>query len=379
MNAAAGHLPAAQRRIVIAGGGTGGHLFPGIAVAGEFMRRNVQNRVLFVSAGNPFEQAALARAGFSLRGICVEGIKGRGIARKARALLRVPIGIGQSAWILGTFRPHLVIGMGSYAAGPVILAARLLGLPVVLHEQNLLPGMTNRFLARFARRIYVSFESTVNRFEPAKVRVTGNPVRREIIDTDRSAPEPGATADAGVEPLRVLVAGGSQGAHAVNMAVVDMLALLEDKDACVFVHQTGTADAAVAADAYRRHGVRATVQPFFDDMDRRYREADLLICRAGATTVAEITAVGKAALFIPFPQAADNHQVLNARELEREGAAEVIEQKELTPERLAERIGHYAAHRRQLQQMGLNAARLGRPDAAAAIVDDCYALMSGER
>jgi UDP-N-acetylglucosamine--N-acetylmuramyl-(pentapeptide) pyrophosphoryl-undecaprenol N-acetylglucosamine transferase len=269
--------------------------------------------------------------------------------------------------------------MGSYAAGPVVLAARLLGRPVVLHEQNWLPGMTNRILARFAHRIYVSFESTRTRFDPAKVRVTGNPVRREIIDMGHTATEPEAATAVGAAPLRVLIAGGSQGAHPINMAVLDMLTLLEDKDACVFVHQTGTADAAAVAAAYRRNGVRATVRPFFDDMDRRYREADLLICRAGATTVAEITTVGKAALFIPFPLAADNHQVLNARDLEQRGAAEVIEQKDLTPARLAERIGHYAAHRRQLQQMALNAARLGRPDAAAAIVDDCYAVMSGER
>jgi len=361
-------------RVVVAGGGTGGHLFPGIAIAREFSTRCPGNRVLFVSTANDFERSVLAGIGYPLKKISVEGIKGKGLIKKCKSLALIPVGVAQSLAILMAFQPRLVVGVGSYAAGPVVLAARLLGIKVVLHEQNVLPGITNRALARFAQRIYVSFEQTAGRFDADKVRFTGNPVRKEILQLMRAADN--------AEPRRddrkwtLLIAGGSQGAHAINMTMLAALPLLKAKEHLTVIHQTGASDEQRVKEAYRSEGLSATVQAFFEDMDRQYRQADLVICRAGATTVAELTVAGKAVIFVPFPFAADNHQSLNARALESAGAAEVIEQKELTAEGLAQRINYYAFNRQDLTVMAQRARAFGKPEAARVIVDDMVELMA---
>jgi UDP-N-acetylglucosamine--N-acetylmuramyl-(pentapeptide) pyrophosphoryl-undecaprenol N-acetylglucosamine transferase len=369
-------LAATRRRIVVAGGGTGGHLFPGITIAGEFMHRNSANAVLFVSTGNAFERKALARAGFALKAVRIEGIKGKSVLKKCKAALLIPRSIISARRILKDFRPDLVVGVGSYAAGPVVFAAWLAGIPCVLHEQNRLPGLTNRILARFATRIYVSFENTVADFDPQRVRFTGNPVREDILKI-AAAPRPTAadSNETGGPGLNILIIGGSQGAHRINQAVVEALNHLNAPEHYRFIHQTGAADADWVADAYERRGIQAEVRPFFEDMDRQYQRADLMICRAGATTVAEVTAIGKAVLFVPFPFAADDHQVLNARMLQESGAAEMIEEKDLDGARLAERLRHYADNRSALQRMAQKAGSFGKPDAAKVIVDDMYALM----
>jgi len=361
-------------RVVIAGGGTGGHLFPGIAVAEEIRARGARNRVLFVSRGNEFEQAALARAGFPLETISVEGLKGRGLWNQARVLFHLPWSLAQSARRLRVFRPELVIGLGSYSAGPVVMAAWLLGLPIALCEQNTLPGVTNRVLARLADRIFTSFEQTGG-FDPHRVLWTGNPLRREIVN----AAARGAQAEppAPHRPFTVLVIGGSQGAHSINMAVAAALDRLCDRDRFFFIHQTGAADETQVREAYRRAGTDARVQAFFEDMDVQYRQADLAICRAGATTVAEITALGKPAMYIPFPFAADDHQRLNAQRMVEAGAAEMIPEEQLSAGRLGERIGFYAAHPEVLARLAERAARLGKPDAAQRIVDECCRLIAG--
>ncbi|MFZ1955209.1 MAG: undecaprenyldiphospho-muramoylpentapeptide beta-N-acetylglucosaminyltransferase [Desulfobacterales bacterium] len=366
-------------RLLIAGGGTGGHLFPGIAIAREFMARNAQNAVLFVSTGNPFERKTLSRAGFPLETVSVAGLKGRGIWQKIKSLALIPLGIVQSGWIIKSFKPDLVLGVGSYAAGPVVLTAWMTGIPVVLHEQNILPGITNRALARFARRIYVSFENTAGRFDTTKVRLTGNPVRREILSPAAAEDREDDRRPDRASALNILIAGGSQGAHAINMAVVAALPLVRQKERLRIVHQTGAADEDHVRAAYAAQGVNAVVGAFFDDMDRRYRQADLIICRAGATTVAEITAVGKAAIFIPFPFAADDHQKLNAEALAAQGAAEMIEEKHLAPADLAERIDRFANDRLALDRMADQARKLGRPEAARLIVDDCYEQIKKQR
>lgn len=358
-------------RVLIAGGGTGGHLFPGIAVAQELRRRDPANRVRFVSRGNEFERAALARAGFELTAITVEGLKGRGGWNQLRALVNLPRGVLQSAGVLREFRPDLVIGLGSYAAGPVVLAAWAMRLPIALCEQNTLPGVTNRALARFADRIFTSFERTAGGFDPAKVVWTGNPLRREFLATGRPAGErrPG--------PFTVLVLGGSQGAHRLNTVMAEALERMGGLEGFAFIHQTGAADEQAVAEAYRRAGARARVQAFFQDMAEIYAAADLVVCRAGATTVAEITALGKAALYVPFPFAADDHQRLNAGEMVAAGAAEMIDEAGLSGEVLAGRIHEYAARPDVLGRMGAAATRLGRPDAARDIVDECYRLAAG--
>jgi UDP-N-acetylglucosamine--N-acetylmuramyl-(pentapeptide) pyrophosphoryl-undecaprenol N-acetylglucosamine transferase len=362
-------------RIVIAGGGTGGHLFPGIAAAQEFEARNSATRILFVSTGNPLERSVLSKTGYPLQTITVAAIKGRGLWNQVKSVANIPKGILEANRILKNFSPDLTIGLGSYSAGPVVFAAWLRKIPIVIHEQNILPGITNRILSRFANRIYISFENTKSNLDLRKVRWTGNPVRRELLEyCDRDAQE--KKEDAGNRPFTVLIIGGSQGAHRINMAVIEALGHLKDKDRLHFVHQTGDADEQQVNEAYRRYHIQCTVQSFFDNMTELYSRADLLICRAGATTVAEITALGKAVIFIPFPYAADDHQMLNAGSLSDHGAAETIIEKDLSGQILSERIAFYAAHEEVLNDMAARARRFGKPDAAKNIVDDCYRLLA---
>jgi UDP-N-acetylglucosamine--N-acetylmuramyl-(pentapeptide) pyrophosphoryl-undecaprenol N-acetylglucosamine transferase len=359
-------------RVVIAGGGTGGHLFPGLAIAQEFMLRNKSNTVVFISTGNPLERSVLGQTDFRLESVTAEGIKGRGLWNQARSALKIPKGIIEALRILKTYKPDLTVGLGSYSAGPVVLGAWLLRTKIVLHEQNILPGITNRMLAPFADRIYVSFDDTRARFAAHKIRLTGNPVRKELLNNQSAEAVP-----SGLEKFCVLIIGGSQGAHRINTTLAEALGHLTQKDGLYFIHQTGAADQQMVAEAYRRQNVAARVQAFFRHMGPLYRQADLIICRAGATTVAEVTAMGKAVLFIPFPFAADDHQTLNAATLADRGAAELIHEKELRADALAHKIEHYAAHPQALEAMAAKAGRLGHPDAAKKIVDDCYELVSG--
>jgi UDP-N-acetylglucosamine--N-acetylmuramyl-(pentapeptide) pyrophosphoryl-undecaprenol N-acetylglucosamine transferase len=357
-------------RVVIAGGGTGGHLFPGLAIAQEFMMRNKSNTVVFVSTGNTLERSVLANTEFNLETITAEGIKGRGLWNQAKSALKIPKGIIESVRILKRFRPHLTVGLGSYSAGPVVVGAWLLGSKIVLHEQNILPGVTNRILSRFADRIYVSFEDTKTRFNPDKIRLTGNPVRKELLNHRGKEDVAGAS-----KPFCVLILGGSQGAHRINMTLIEALSHLSQTEGLYFVHQTGTADEQMVADAYGRHHIPARVRSFFGQMAPQYKQADLIICRAGATTVAEVTALGKAVIFIPFPFAADNHQTLNADTLAKQGAAEMILEKDLDAKTLSQKIRYYASHPQDLKAMAIKAGQLGHPAAAKTIVDDCYELV----
>lgn len=356
--------------VVVAGGGTGGHLFPGIAVAGEFRVRNKDSKILFVGAGRPIEKEALARAGFPQRTIAIEGIKGRGLWAKTRAAMKIPAALLRSAGILGEMQADIVVGMGGYAAGPVALAAWFKRIPVVVCEQNTVPGITNRMLFPVAKRIYVSFENTRGNINPLKKRVSGNPVRQQILD-----------ASLGIQPtdtFTILVVGGSQGAHAINLAVVHALPLLQQQRKMRIIHQTGVEDRERVETAYRQAGIDAEVKTFFHDMARRYTRADLVVCRAGATTVAELTALGKAAIFIPYPFAADNHQELNAKTLVDAGAAQMVLEQDLTGEELAGRLDALAANPGLLAAMADRSLKLGKPGAARQIVDNCYQLIGNE-
>ncbi len=355
-------------RLAIAGGGTGGHLFPGIAIAREWLGRNPESSVLFVGTDRAFEKKILAESGFAHAAITAAGMKGLGLFKKIKSLGCIPKGIVQAAGILARFRPHVVLGVGGYSSGPVALAAWLRRIPVVLHEQNLLPGITNRLLARFASRIYLSFEQTGLAGGKARTLMTGNPVRTEFL----SGGDKKNRAD---KPFTVLVSGGSQGAHGINTAVCAALEGLRKPAALFFIHQTGPADQQAVENAYARQGLQCAVQPFFYDMAARYHSADLVICRAGATTVAEITAMGKAVIFVPFPFAADNHQVLNARTLADNGAALMVEEKDLSGAILAKWIDHFYDNPGELSRMAALAAAKGKPDAAGTIVDDIYALL----
>ena len=357
--------------VVVAGGGTGGHLFPGIAVAGEFSARNAHSRILFVGAGGPMEKKALALAGYPQRTIAIEGIKGRGLWARTRAAMKIPGALFRSAGILADAGADLVVGVGGYAAGPVALAAWIRGIPMVLCEQNTVPGITNRMLFPLAKRIYVSFEDTRGKIDPAKKRFTGNPVRRQILAA--------STIDAGgKEPFTILVAGGSQGAHAINRAVMDALPRIGRCTTLRMVHQTGAADLEAVTAAYAKAGIDAEVKPFFQDMASRYGRADLVVCRAGATTVAELTVMGKPALLVPYPFAADNHQELNARAMVDRGAAQMVLERNLTGADLARRIDRLMTSPDRLAAMASRSRKLGKPDAARAIVDDCYQLVGND-
>jgi len=362
-------------RVVIAGGGTGGHLFPGIAIAQEFLAINAENSVLFVGTGKPFEISILSETGFAHKRITAEGFKGRGVWNQLVSIAKIPKGIIESMLILKDFQPDIVIGVGGYSAGPLVMGARFLGIKIALHEQNILPGITNRILSRFADRIYVSFTETIMGATPKKIRFTGNPVRKEIVQCAETLKNTDNKASIKEKKFTILILGGSQGAHSINMALLDTLEYLENKEDIFFVHQTGAQDEIQVKRRYDEHGIDNDTRAFFKEMACQYRRADLIICRSGATTVAEIKAIGKGVIFIPFPFAADNHQVLNARSLEEVGAAEMILEKDLSGNVLADRINYYVQQPEALQQMALRSRDLGRVDAAAMIVDDCYDLI----
>jgi len=360
------HPPA----VIIAGGGTGGHVFPGIAIAETLRRRWPQCRILFIGTDRPLEVGAMARAGFDHQILRVQGLKRRARWRQLVALARLPAGLASSLYRLWSFQPDVVIGVGGYAAGPVVLAAWMLAIPVVLCEQNIVAGATNRIAARFARRIYVSLPGTEFGRHSAKVRLTGNPVRATIVAAARRRQARGAN-----QRLEILVLGGSQGARRLNEAVIDALPHLNPPAGFGFVHQTGPDDDRIVAEAYRSRGITATVAPFFEDPGTCYADADLAVCRAGATTVAELAAVGLPAVFVPFPFAADDHQVRNVQTLAEGRAARVIPEAELTGPGLALLLNRWAAERTELETMAARMASFGRPDAADRILDDVMAML----
>ncbi len=355
--------------MIIAGGGTGGHLFPGIAIAEEFLGRDPANRVLFIGTERGLEKKVLGELGFPLRTLKVEGIKGRGPVRILASLLKIPGSLIASVRIIRAFQPAVVVGVGGYASGPAVLAARLMGLKTAIAEQNAFPGLTNRILGRFADRIFVTFSASARWFPAARTRVTGNPIRAAFL-----AEKPQGKRD---DPrFTLLIFGGSQGAHTINRIVMDALdGLGELKDQIRFIHQTGEQDRKMVDEGYRKRGFSAEVTPFILDMAATYRTADLLLCRAGATSIAEITACGKAAILIPFPFAVNDHQTQNAEILVRAGAAEMIPERELDGPRLATAIERLCRHPAELQKMEKASASLGNVCAAATIIGACMELI----
>lgn len=354
-------------RVILAGGGTGGHLFPGLAVAREFQRRDAMTEILFVGTEHGIEARVLPREGFRLEFIPVRGLKGRGVRGLLDALYGIPAGFVRSLRIIRKFRPECVIGLGGYASGPFLLASKWKGIRCAIMEQNLRPGFTNKLLARGVDRIFTSYRDSAAYFPRSKVLETGNPVRW------RNLPEC-ATGD----KFTLLVFGGSAGAHRVNIAVIEALTRLTDlAHGLYLIHQTGEADFPVIHEAYGSLPFAAEVVPFIEKMDEAYARADLVLCRAGATTVAELTAFGKAAILVPYPYAIYDHQRWNAKALADQGAAEMILDQELSGEDLAGRIRAYVTDRGRIRRMGGVARAMGRPEAAERIVDECYALTRG--
>jgi UDP-N-acetylglucosamine--N-acetylmuramyl-(pentapeptide) pyrophosphoryl-undecaprenol N-acetylglucosamine transferase len=355
-----------ELKVVIAAGGTGGHLFPGIAVAREFQERH-QAAVTFLTTPKAVSTQILDRYGFAWEAVSSRALKGEGLLSRGRTLLGVPGAVLAARARLKALNPHLVLGMGGYAAGPVGVAAWLLNLPLALHEQNAIPGATNRWLARLARQIFVSFPASRDFFPPGRSLWTGNPIRPEFFEPG----EPRADS-----PFTVMITGGSQGAHAINMAVLAGLPLLADlKDRLAFLHLTGEADREAVAAGYREQGFIAQVAAFSQEMPQLMRKAHLLVCRAGASTLAELTAVGRAAILVPYPFAANNHQEFNARFLAESGAAEIILNKDFTGEIFAGKINQFLAEPEHLAKMEAASRKLARPDAAKEIVAGCLELV----
>jgi UDP-N-acetylglucosamine--N-acetylmuramyl-(pentapeptide) pyrophosphoryl-undecaprenol N-acetylglucosamine transferase len=355
-------------KIIIAGGGTGGHLFPGVAIAEEFLRRG-KTEVLFVCAGNRLEKEVLSGLGLPYRIIRIAGFKGKGPLKALNALLKIPGSMLESYRIIRGFRPQLVIGVGGYASGPVALIAHVLGIRSAIAEQNALPGLTNRVLGKFADRIFLTYRETRKWFATERSVVTGNPVRAAFLTAAKEIHDKESR-------FTILIFGGSQGASSINRAIAGALPHLKLKDMDLkIIHQTGNADVEYVSGVYGSYGVEATVRPFIQDMVSAYSEADLVICRAGATSIAEITVMGKAAILIPFPFAVDDHQRKNAEALVRAGAAIMLDEKRLLGKEMAETIERFYRHRELLSEMELKSASLGNVRAAADIVDDCLALI----
>ena len=359
-------------RLLIAGGGTGGHLFPGLALAEEVKTRHPRNEVLFVGSPRGIEVRAVPKAGFPLELIDIGPLKRQGVAGTLKGSFRLPRSLLQSIRILRRFDPDVVFGVGGYASGPVVMAAFLLGIPRAIQEQNALPGFTNKTLGKFAQAIFIAFEEARPFFPPARTHLIGNPIRRAFLDNylHTKAPE---------ERFSLLVTGGSQGAHALNLRVVEALELLAPElgPRLRVLHQTGKGDAEEIAARYAtlaKAGLVAESSAFIDDMAQAYAGADLLVCRAGATTIAELTVCKKPAILVPFPFAADDHQTVNARSLVRSGAAVLMPEADLTGQTLADEIKALAFDPDRLKRMSRASALLGRPEAAREIADVCVSL-----
>src|SRR5216684_2043842 len=350
-------------RVLIAAGGTGGHIYPGIAVAKEIMRRDPSSVVRFVGTARGLEVRLVPRAGFELSIIESAGLKNVSLMAKVRGLLLLPQSIFAARRVIRDFQPEIVVGAGGYVSGPVLLAASLMRLPTLVMDSNALPGWTNRVLARFVDKATVSFAEALPYFRGKGV-LTGNPVRSEFFEI------PARQRDGA--HISLLVFGGSQGARAINEAMIAALpGLRSQKELLQVTHQTGAADFERVRSGYEAAGWQdnVDVRPYIDDMVREFAKADLIISRAGATTSAELVAAGKAAIMVPFPLAADDHQRKNAEALQTAGAARMILQQELSGERLADEIKSLLTAPEGIDRMEIASRKLARRDAATATVD----------
>ena len=355
-------------RVLMSGAGTGGHLYPGVAVAQEIRRRYPRSRVVFAGTGRDLEGQPLARLGFDVERVHSAGLKGKSAGALVRGLTILPLSAWDAWRVITRVAPHVVIGLGGYSSGAVVLIAALRRVPTMVLEQNAMPGITNRLLARFITAAAVSHEPVLPHFY-GKGFVSGNPVRAGFFE-----PTPPMTVRRA--EVHLLVLGGSQGAHAINVAMMAAAPLLVGASVPVIVtHQTGERDHGAVRRVYADAGLTARVEPFLEQMADAMRDADVVVCRAGATTLAEIAAVGRAALLVPLPGAADGHQRLNADVLVRAGAADVVPQAGMTGALLAERLLQLAGDAERRQRMAAAARALARPDAVRVIVDRVERLM----
>ncbi len=362
------------RKVVIAGGGTGGHLFPGIALAKALRRNDMTIEISFMGTKQGIESKVLPREGFKLKTIISSGLLGKKGLNRWVSWSKLPVGTAQSMCFLIRNRPNLVVGVGGYASAPVVFSAWLLRIPILIHEQNAIPGMANKWLGKIADKVAVSYKGSKEFFSKKKVEVTGNMIDEKLCQPKEEFPLPLK------QPFGILILGGSQGAHSINMAMLDALDLLSDRrDRLYITHQTGDADYENVKKKYAEKKFSANVMSFITDMPMRYRLASLVICRSGATTLAEVTAAGKVSALIPFPYAANNHQEHNARIIEAADAGEVILDKEISGERLAKSIKKAMDEPKNLERMENNSYRLGSRDATKKVRKICFDLMNAAK
>lgn len=354
--------------ILIMAGGTGGHVFPALAVAEELRGRDED--VVWLGTRRGIEMAVVPQEGIPLEQTRVSGLRGKGFLSWLLAPLKLGVAVFDALAILIRRRPKVVLGMGGFASGPGGVAAWLLRKPLVIHEQNSVAGLTNRLLAVFAREVLEAFPGSFS--SSVQTRLVGNPVRQDIL----SIPEPGQRFQNRHGRLRVLILGGSQGALILNQTVPRALALLTSERRPDVWHQAGAASIATAREIYAEQAVAGRLEPFIDDVAEAYAWADLVICRAGALTISELTAVGLGAILVPYPSAVDDHQTHNADFLVAAGAAVLLPQAQLTPERLAQEIDRCIDNRHILEERAKCARSVARPEATREVVDICLAMVS---
>ena len=361
-------------RVMIAGGGTGGHLFPGLAVAEEFKSREAATEVIFVGTESGIEAKIVPKEGYPIRYVRAEGMVGRSFIRKIKAAVKAGISMIDSHRIMKTVKPNIVIGVGGYASGAVMLIAYLMSVPTMILEQNSVPGLTNRILGKFVDIVCVTYQESISFFPKEKTFLTGNPVRLKVFRGSAEAGYHIFSLERGL--FTVFAFGGSTGARSMNKALVDSLQYLLDlRDKIQFLHQTGQKEYEPIRNAYQEKGFRGTIAPFIYQMGEAYAVADLVISRAGATTLAELTALGKPSILIPYPFAAANHQELNALKLQEIGAATMIPDRELSGETLARSIRELFTDETKREQMQKASRSVGRPDACMKVVDIAMSLM----
>jgi UDP-N-acetylglucosamine--N-acetylmuramyl-(pentapeptide) pyrophosphoryl-undecaprenol N-acetylglucosamine transferase len=355
-----------RKKLLVAGGGTGGHVLAGIAVADEWVRSlgvSKQTDVLFVGAAQGLESKLVPKYGYSLELLKIGALNRVDLKTRLITLLQLPFSFLRALWILIRYRPDAVLGVGGYASGPMVLLARvfapILGTRTAILEQNSVAGFTNRMLGRRVHRVFCAFEGGGKSFDPNRILVTGNPIRSSLKRLPASTQE----------PFTLFVFGGSQGAKGINTMVLDALPFLKSHGV-QFIHQTGVADFERVSQEYARQGVTARVEKFIDDMGTCYGQASLVVCRAGASSLSELASVGRAAVFIPLPTAADNHQEKNARIFEAAGAAVVVPQASLGGQAFAELILGFKNDPARIQEIETKVTQFYRSDSASVIVQD---------
>jgi UDP-N-acetylglucosamine--N-acetylmuramyl-(pentapeptide) pyrophosphoryl-undecaprenol N-acetylglucosamine transferase len=361
-------------RIIITGGGTGGHLFPGIALATALQQREKECQIMFIGTRRQLDRETLAGFDFLCESVSCMGLKGKGLLHRLKSLASLPAAVLQAGRIVQQFKPDLVFGVGGYVTGPVLLAARLQGIPTCIHEQNSVPGLANRMISRFVSRVFISIPAVSFPIRQEKIVFSGNPVRREIL---------AAAEDRVRQPLAerkkktLLVMGGSLGAHRINLLMLDAMAILgqECQQAVTLIHQTGSADADRVRGGYAAAGIKAEVAPFFKDMAALYRRADLVVARAGATSLAELAVMGLPALLIPYPYATDDHQAKNGQYYAAGGGACMYRETELDAALLAGKIAELLTDSEKLNNMAEAMEKMAKPDATDRILDNCMELI----